>query len=81
MTTIEKKFGKKVKMLRVERDMTQEDLAYAAELDRSYISSIERGERSVKLSTIEKLAKALEVEIGLLFQYKQESFSTIQKAK
>ncbi len=39
--------------------MSQKDLAYAADLDRSYIASIENGQRNVSIVNIEKIALAL----------------------
>ena len=60
---IKKKFGKKVKLLRTQMGWSQEKLALTAELDRTYIPSIEKGERNVSITVIEKIANALNVEI------------------
>ena len=60
---IKKKFGKKVKLLRVEKGWSQEKLALTADLDRTYIPSIEAGRRNVSIVVIEKIANALNVEI------------------
>jgi transcriptional regulator with XRE-family HTH domain len=60
---IKKKFGKKVKLLRIEKGWSQETLALNADLDRTYIPSIEKGERNVSITVIEKIANALDVEI------------------
>lgn len=65
-----KKFGKKVRELRLEKGITsQMDLALKAGLDRTYIGGIERGERNVALKNIEKLAKALGVNIEELLKF------------
>jgi transcriptional regulator with XRE-family HTH domain len=64
---IKKKFGKQVKKLRLEKGLSQETLAYEADLDRTYIPSIEKGERNVSITVIEKIAKALNVKISVLF--------------
>ena len=48
------KLGQKIKQLREEKSMFQKDLAYAADLDRSYIVSIENGKRNVSIVNIEK---------------------------
>jgi transcriptional regulator with XRE-family HTH domain len=64
---IKKKFGQKVKKLRQAKGLSQEALAYDAELDRTYIPSIEKGERNVSITVIEKIAKALKVKISILF--------------
>jgi transcriptional regulator with XRE-family HTH domain len=60
---IKKKFGKKVKLLRTNKGWSQEQLALNAGLDRTYIPSIEKGERNVSITVIEKIATALGVNI------------------
>ncbi|MFN0011742.1 MAG: helix-turn-helix domain-containing protein [Phycisphaerales bacterium] len=55
-------FGVRVRELRTARGLSQEALANKARLHRTAISFIERAERSATLETIEKLARALEVE-------------------
>jgi transcriptional regulator with XRE-family HTH domain len=62
-----KKFGETIRQLRKERNLSQEDLADRAELHRTYIGMIERAEKNITLINIEKLAKALDVEISELF--------------
>jgi transcriptional regulator with XRE-family HTH domain len=64
---ITKKFGKQVKKLRLEKGLSQEALAHHADLDRTYIPSIEKGERNVSITVIEKIAKALKIKIVDLF--------------
>jgi len=64
---IKKKFGEKVRKLRLERGLSQEALANEANLDRTYIPGIEKGERNVSITVIEKLAIALKVEIWDFF--------------
>jgi transcriptional regulator with XRE-family HTH domain len=48
--------------LRNERGLSQDDLAYAAEISRSYLSQIEKGKYYASLKTIGKLAEVLETE-------------------
>ena len=55
------KFGKKVKELRLQKKMSQGDLAKLLGVHPTYISGIERGVRNMVLKNIEKLAKALGV--------------------
>lgn len=57
-----RKFGEVIRELRDERGLSQEALAAKAGLHRTQISLIERGQRSVRLDTIERLAKALRVQ-------------------
>jgi transcriptional regulator with XRE-family HTH domain len=64
---IKKKFGIQVKKLRLEKGLSQEALAHQADLDRTYIPSIEKGERNVSITVIEKIAKALKIKIVDLF--------------
>lgn len=67
MVDITKRFGKRLKEIRHEKGLSQEALALAAGLDRTYIPGIEKGERNVSLAVIEKLAKALHVSITDFF--------------
>lgn len=67
MPDIKITFGKCVRRLREERGISQEALASEAGLDRTYVSSVERGRRNISLENIERLAKALEVEVKALF--------------
>ena len=60
---ITKKFGARLKEIRLSKNISQEELSYRAELHRTYISSIELGKRNVSLINIEKLANALDCQI------------------
>lgn len=60
-------FGKRVRELRTARGLSQEALALACNLDRTYIGGIERGERNVSLVNIEKIAAGLGVPARELF--------------
>ena len=60
------RFGLRIKQLRERMGMSQEALADAAGLHRTHISLIERGQRSVRIETIEKLAMALHAQPGKL---------------
>jgi transcriptional regulator with XRE-family HTH domain len=59
-------FASNVKRLRFAAGLSQEALADRAGLHRTYVSSIERGERNVSLENIFKLAEALGVDPGEL---------------
>ena len=61
-------FGKRVRELRLKKLLSQEALADKANLHRTYIGMIERGEKNLTLLNIEKLAKALEIDITELFR-------------
>lgn len=53
------KFGKKIRITRENKNLSQEDLAFKSGLSVYYISRIERGKANVSLETIAKLQKAL----------------------
>ena len=59
---------KQIKELREKAEMSQKDLAYTADLDRSYIASIENGQRNVSIVNIEKIATALNVTLKEFFK-------------
>ena len=64
-----KKFGKRVIELRFQKGFTSQiALANKANMDRTYIGGIERGERNISLVNIEKLAKTLGISLEELFR-------------
>ena len=63
-----KRLGRRIKTLRKELDLTQEDLAFEVGVNRSYMGFIERGERNPSLAMLNKIAKALCVSLSVLFQ-------------
>ena len=62
------KFGERVRDLRKQKDISQEDLAHKADLHITYIGMIERAEKNLTLLNIERIAKALEISISELFK-------------
>ncbi len=61
------RLARRVRRLRVARGWSQEVLADVAGLHRTYIGSIERGERNVSLEAMERIAQALEIPLAELF--------------
>ncbi len=59
-------FGRRLKGLRLERGLSQEQLADLAHLDRTYVSSCEAGRRNATIRTIARFAAALEVDPAAL---------------
>lgn len=59
-------YGRAIRELRAERGVSQERLAHIADLDRTYVSGIERGERNPSLTNILKLTVALGVQVSEL---------------
>lgn len=64
---IKKKFGLKIQKLRKSKGYSQEKLSEIANIDRSYLSDIERGETNISLEQIYKLSIALEITISEIF--------------
>lgn len=64
---VKEKIGQRIKQLREISSMSQKDLAYSADLDRSYIASVENGNRNISIVNIEKIAIALNVNLKVFF--------------
>jgi transcriptional regulator with XRE-family HTH domain len=64
---IKDKIGNRIKQLRQEKHLSQEAFADMCELDRTYISSIEKGKRNVSIVNLEKIANAFNVNLSTLF--------------
>ena len=62
------RFGWRVRLLRIERGMSQEAFAVLCGLDRSYVGGIERGERNLTLRKIKVIAEALGISIAELME-------------
>lgn len=67
MKNITISFGKRIKELRNEKGISQEYLANLAELDRTYITSVEQGKRNVSIINIEKICNALNISLHDFF--------------
>lgn len=59
--------GQKIREFRKIRNMTQEQLAYTSQLDRTYINSVENGRRNISIVNLEKIAKGLHIQIKDFF--------------
>jgi transcriptional regulator with XRE-family HTH domain len=65
-SSLHSRLGANLRKIRLDKGMSQEGLADLAGLHRTYVSSVERGERNVTLETIDKLAKALGISTSKL---------------
>lgn len=65
---VNKDFGRRVAELRKKAGFSQEKFAFQCNIDRTYIGTIERGEKSPTLNTIHKIAQALNMPLHQLFE-------------
>jgi|MGYP000156539050 putative regulatory protein len=67
--TLLKKFGKNVKIARIKKDLTQEQLSEILDINQNYIACIECGRQNMSLGKILELANALQVDIETLLKF------------
>jgi len=61
-------FAKNLRLIRQSKGLSQEELAHLADIDRTYVSSLERGVYSPTLDVVQRLAKALETDAAELLK-------------
>ena len=66
---IKEKVGQRIKELRTKLGLSQEEFAFRCELDRTYITSLERGKRNESLTNLEKIAKAFNMTLSEFFDF------------
>ncbi|MGH9948826.1 MAG: helix-turn-helix domain-containing protein [Pyrinomonadaceae bacterium] len=71
--SITQKIGERIKELRTKRGISQEALAHLADLDRTYVNSVENGKRNISIENIQKIAKALNISLKDFFDDKKFS--------
>lgn len=69
---IKEKVGKRIKQLREKNNMTQEVFADKCGLDRTYITSLERGERNISIVNLEKISNAFNISLSEFFNFEGE---------
>lgn len=75
-------FGRAIRRFRVERGLSQEELAELAGIHRTYVGDVERGERNVSLVNIDRLAHALSVPLSdLMLATESESPQTRRRER
>jgi len=67
---IKLKIGQRIRELRKELQISQEALAYKAEVDRTYVTDVENGRRNVSIEILERLLNALDVSFSEFFNNK-----------
>jgi transcriptional regulator with XRE-family HTH domain len=65
-------FSQRLRQIRQKKGLSQEELADSAGLHRTYVGSVERNERNISIDNMERLAKALEVDITDLLKEQTE---------
>ena len=66
---VKEALGKRIKALRNELGISQEELADRANIDRTYITGVECGKRNISIVNIEKISIALNVSLSKLFDF------------
>ncbi|RAZ92863.1 XRE family transcriptional regulator [Mesorhizobium hawassense] len=64
-------FARNLRTARLAKGLSQEELAHRADIDRTYISSLERGVYNASIDVVDRLAKALEIEVAELLSRKK----------
>lgn len=65
---IKTKIGNRIRDLRHERDLSQEQFSHICGLDRTYIAGIEQGKRNVSVVNLEKIANGFDISLSQLFK-------------
>jgi transcriptional regulator with XRE-family HTH domain len=71
MASLKRRFGSRLKSLRTDRGLTQEQLADATELSIESISNMERGIFGPRFDNLGKIASALDIEVMQLFNFER----------
>jgi transcriptional regulator with XRE-family HTH domain len=69
MSTLRNQFGKRLRKIRRNKDLTQEQLAEAIGVTMEFISLMERGQNGPSFDTLQRLAEILEVKVEEFFQF------------
>jgi len=65
---VKERIGKRIKELRLKKGISQEQLALKAEIDRTYMTSVENGKRNISIQNIEKIIYALDTTFFFFFK-------------
>ena len=66
--TVNKQLGYRIRYLREEKGLSIEALALEADINRNYLGDLERGTRNPTVVVLNKIAKALEIDLATLFE-------------
>lgn len=73
--TIQEKIAARIKILRQEKELTQEALAWKSDVDRTFMNHVESGRRNISLNSLEKILSGLDVSFKDFFNHKDFSKS------
>lgn len=62
--------GKKIKLLRLQSNLSQEKFSFDCNLHRTYIGAVERGEKNISISNLKKIADTLNISLSELLNFK-----------
>ncbi|MDY2586105.1 helix-turn-helix domain-containing protein [Winogradskyella aquimaris] len=68
-----KEFGNRIRFLRNQKNLSQEELSFITGFHRTYIGMIERGERNISLTNILVFAKAFEMDVSKLLDFQEQN--------
>jgi transcriptional regulator with XRE-family HTH domain len=72
---IQEKIASRIKALRQEKKLTQEELAWKSDVDRTFMNHVENGRRNISLNSLEKILIGLEISFKDFFNHKDFSKS------
>lgn len=75
--SVSKIIGERIRLIRREKGISQEELAHLSALSDTYIGQIERGEKNITVDSLSKIAASLEISLEELFRF-SESFSQLE---
>ena len=64
---MKEKIGKRIKELRTDKELSQQKFAYEADIERTFLTHIEKGRKNISISTLEKILSGLEISIKDFF--------------
>ena len=77
--TIQEKIGKRITELRKEKELSQQKFAYEADIERSFLTHIEKGRKNISVGTMERIFTALGVSFKEFFN--SDTFTNGKKKK
>ncbi len=73
MATLKQKFGKRLREIRTQRRMTQEQFAETLDVSLDFLSLIERGRNAPSFERLDKIAKRLRISVAELFTFESRT--------